>query len=171
MDRRYNNTQAPYQTPFQTPQGQQHKNEEFPVLPPSSASSIQTDDSFLSQVPLPYHMKEDQSQMPSQDARFSQGPVRPSSRGRQSQGMTQSQDARFGQGPNRPSSRGSRGYMGYGSQRRPVNFGPIMEEPEFEEQTPVQTYAQGNGRRLSNFQGLPSAGPSFGQYNQQDQDQ
>lgn len=164
MDRHYNNSQDPYQTPFQTPQAQQRKNDEFPAHLLSSASSIQTDDSFLSQVPLPYHMKEkqSQSQMQSQDARFGQGPIRPSSRG--------SQDARFGQGPTRPSSRGSHGYMGYGNQRRPVNFAPIMEEPELEEQTPIQTYPQGNGRRLSNCQG-PPAGPSFGQYNQQQQDQ
>lgn len=171
MDHRYSNNQDPYQTPFQTPQGQQRQNDEFPVHLLSSASSIQTDDSFLSQVPLPYHMKENQSQIPSQDARFSQGPIRPSSRGSQSQGMSLSQDARFGQGPNRPSSRGSCGYMGYGNQRCPVNFAPIMEEPELEEQTPVQTYSQGNSRRISDFQAPPPAGPSFGQYNQQQQDQ
>lgn len=142
MDRRYNNNQDPYQTPFQTPQSQQRKNDEFPAHLLSSASSIQTDDSFLSQVPLPYHMKENQSQMPSQDARFDHGPFRPS----------------------------SRGYMGYGNQRRPVNFPPIMEEPELEEQTPVpNNYSQGNDRCLSNFQGPPLAGRSFGQYNQQDQ--
>lgn len=173
MDRRYNNSQDPYQTPFQTPNGQQRKNDEFPAHLLSSASSIQTDDSFLSQVPLPYHMREDQSQMPSQDARFGQNPIRPSSRGSQSQGMTQSQDARFGQSLNRSSSRGSRGFMGYGNKRRPVDFAPIMEEPELdepEEETPVPTYAQVNGRRLSNFQGPPPAGPSFGKCNQQDQD-
>ena len=171
MARRYNNSRGPYQTPFQTPQGQQRKNDEFPAHLLSSASSIQTDDSFLSQVPLPYHMKEDQSQMPSQDACFGQDPIRPSSRGSQSQVMTQSQDARFGQGPNRPSSRGSRAYMGYGNQRRPVSFAPIMEEAEIEKQTPIQTYAQGNSRPLSNIQGPPPAGPSFDQYNQQDQNQ
>ena len=109
MHRRYNNSQNPYQAPFQTPQGQHHKNDEFPANLLSSASSIQTDDSFLSQVPLPYHMKEDQSQMASQDARFDQGPIRPGSLTSQSQGMSQSQDARFGQGPNRSNSLESRG--------------------------------------------------------------
>lgn len=85
---------------FETPQAQKN------WAPPhhiglSSSSSIRSEDSFISQVPLPYHLPA------SQDARFSNHPPRPKS-----------------------SLNKSYGPSGYGQQRKAINFAPIPEHPD-----------------------------------------